>query len=71
MELKKLRNGHVANKHDGEHPLTKLKDKSADLLQATLDEESEANELLNKLAEDIVNPEALMEPELVGASSER
>src|SRR6266513_876215 len=47
------------------------KDKSADLLQATLDEESEANELLNKLAEDIVNPEALMEPELVGASSER
>jgi len=47
------------------------KDKSADLLQATLDEESEANELLNELAEDIVNPEALMEPELVGASSER
>lgn len=47
------------------------KDRSADLLQATLDEESEANELLNKLAEDIVNPEALMEPELVGASSER
>ena len=44
------------------------KDKSADLLQTTLDEESEANELLNKLAEDIVNPEALMEPELVGAS---
>jgi len=46
------------------------KDKSADLLQTTLDEESEANELLNKLAEDIVNPEALMEPELVGASSD-
>jgi ferritin-like metal-binding protein YciE len=43
-------------------------DKSADLLQTTLDEESEANELLNKLAEDIVNPEALMEPELAGAS---
>jgi ferritin-like metal-binding protein YciE len=40
------------------------KDKSAELLQQTLDEESEANELLNKLAEDIVNPEALMEPEL-------
>ena len=38
-------------------------DKSAELLQQTLDEESEANELLNKLAEDIVNPEALMEPE--------
>jgi ferritin-like metal-binding protein YciE len=47
------------------------KDRSAELLQTTLDEESEANELLNKLAEDIVNPEALMEPELAGASSER
>jgi ferritin-like metal-binding protein YciE len=47
------------------------KDKSADLLQTTLDEESETNELLNKLAEDIVNPEALMEPELAGASSGR
>jgi ferritin-like metal-binding protein YciE len=47
------------------------KDKSADLLQQTLDEESEANELLNKLAEDIVNPEALMEPELAAASSDR
>jgi len=44
------------------------KDKSAELLQETLDEESEANELLNKLAEDIVNPEALMEPELASAS---
>jgi len=47
------------------------KDRSADLLQTTLDEESEANELLNKLAEDIVNPEALMEPEMTGASSGR
>ncbi len=47
------------------------KDRSADLLQTTLDEESEANELLNKLAEDIVNPEALMEPEIAGASSNR
>jgi ferritin-like metal-binding protein YciE len=47
------------------------KDRSADLLQTTLDEESEANELLNKLAEDIVNPEALMEPEMAGASSSR
>jgi len=47
------------------------KDRSADLLQRTLDEESEANEVLNKLAEDIVNAEALMEPELVGVSSER
>lgn len=45
------------------------KDRSADLLQKTLEEESETNELLNKLAEDIVNPEALMEPELVGTSS--
>jgi ferritin-like metal-binding protein YciE len=42
------------------------KDRSADLLQTTLAEESEANELLNKLAEDIVNPEALMEPEMAG-----
>jgi len=47
------------------------KDSSAELLQTTLDEESEANELLNKLAEDIVNPEALMEPEMAGASSDR
>jgi ferritin-like metal-binding protein YciE len=47
------------------------KNQSAELLQATLDEESEANELLNKLAEDIVNPEALMEPEMAGASSSR
>jgi ferritin-like metal-binding protein YciE len=43
-------------------------DQSAELLQQTLDEESEANELLNKLAEDIVNPEALMEPELASTS---
>src|SRR5256885_9313123 len=42
-------------------------DKAAELLQETLDEESEANELLNKLAESIVNPEALMETELAGA----
>ena len=47
------------------------KDSSAELLQTTLDEESEANELLNKLAEDIVNPVALMEPEMAGASSDR
>ena len=46
-------------------------DKSAELLQQTLDEESETNELLNKLAEDIVNPEALMEPEMASASSNR
>jgi ferritin-like metal-binding protein YciE len=47
------------------------KDRSTELLQTTLDEESETNELLNKLAEDIVNPEALMEPELAGTSSTR
>ena len=40
--------------------------KAADLLQATLDEESEANELLNELAEGIVNPEALIGGELAG-----
>jgi len=37
------------------------KNEAADLLQETLDEESEANELLNNLAQEIVNPEALME----------
>jgi ferritin-like metal-binding protein YciE len=47
------------------------KDKSAELLQTTLDEESETNEILNKLAESVVNPEALMETELAGAISER
>jgi ferritin-like metal-binding protein YciE len=47
------------------------RDRSAQLLQKTLEEESEANELLNKLAEDIVNPEALMEPELAGTSPKR
>jgi ferritin-like metal-binding protein YciE len=41
--------------------------KAAELLQTTLDEESEANELFNGLAESIVNPEALMESELTGA----
>jgi len=43
--------------------------KAAELLQATLDEESEANELLNELAEGIVNPEALIGAELAGAGS--
>src|SRR5437899_4892356 len=47
------------------------KDRSAELLQTTLDEESETNETLNQLAEGVVNPEALMEPELAGASSDR
>ena len=41
--------------------------KAVELLQTTLDEESEANELLNGLAESIVNPEALMEGELTAA----
>lgn len=43
--------------------------KAAELLQTTLDEESETNELLNRLAESVVNPEALGESELVGAGS--
>src|ERR1043166_2745560 len=43
--------------------------KAAELLQTTLDEESEANEVLNRLAESIVNPEALMETELAVAGS--
>lgn len=47
------------------------KDKSAELLQTTLDEESETNEILNKLAESVVNPEALMETELATADSDR
>lgn len=47
------------------------KNRSAELLQTTLNEESEANETLNQLAEGIVNPEALMETELVGAGSNR
>ena len=41
--------------------------KAVELLQTTLDEESEANELLNGLAESTVNPEALMESELTAA----
>jgi ferritin-like metal-binding protein YciE len=47
------------------------KNKAAELLQTTLDEESETNEILNKLAESVVNPEALMETELAGASADR
>jgi ferritin-like metal-binding protein YciE len=45
--------------------------KAAELLQSTLDEESEANEVLNRIAESIINPEALMETELAGAGSNR
>jgi ferritin-like metal-binding protein YciE len=51
------------------HPLGQ--NRAAELLQATLDEESETNEILNKLAESVVNPEALMETELAGAGSNR
>jgi len=46
-------------------------DEAARLLQSTLDEESETNEILNRLAETVVNPEALTETELAGASSNR
>ena len=45
--------------------------KAAELLQTTLDEESETNELLNRLAENIINPEALMETESAGMGSNR
>jgi ferritin-like metal-binding protein YciE len=44
---------------------------AAELLQTTLDEESETNEILNKLAETMVNPEALMETELASSGSDR
>lgn len=42
---------------------------AAELLRSTLDEESEANELLNKLAQTTVNPEALMDSGLAEAAS--
>jgi Uncharacterized protein conserved in bacteria len=45
--------------------------KAAELLQTTLDEEAETNEVLNRLAESIVNPEALMETELACAGLNR
>jgi ferritin-like metal-binding protein YciE len=46
-------------------------DEAAKLLQSTLDEESETNEILNRLAETVVNPEALTESELADAGSNR
>jgi ferritin-like metal-binding protein YciE len=47
------------------------RDEEVRLLQSTLDEESETNEILNKLAETIVNPEAVSEPELTDAGPNR
>lgn len=46
-------------------------DEAARLLQSTLAEESETNEILNRLAESVVNPEALTETELADAGSNR
>lgn len=46
-------------------------DDAARLLQSTLDEEFETNEILNRLAESVVNPEALTETELAEAGSNR
>jgi ferritin-like metal-binding protein YciE len=46
-------------------------DEAARLLQSTLDEEFETNEILNRLAESVVNPEALTETELAEAGSNR
>jgi ferritin-like metal-binding protein YciE len=47
------------------------KDEEAKLLQSTLDEEAETNEILNQLAEGIVNQEALSETEMAEADSNR
>ena len=44
---------------------------AAELLQETLDEEGEANKLLTKLAQDIVNPEALSEGEELETAGSR
>ena len=46
-------------------------DEAAKLLQSTLDEESETNEILNRLAESVVNPEALTETALAHGGSSR
>jgi ferritin-like metal-binding protein YciE len=46
-------------------------DEAARLLQSTLDEESETNEILNGLAESIVNPEAVIETQLAAAGANR
>ena len=47
------------------------KDEEAKLLQSTLDEESETNEILDRLAESVVNPEAAIETQLTDAGSNR
>lgn len=47
------------------------KDEEEKLLQATLDEEAETNEVLNQLAETVVNPEAVTETELAETGSNR
>jgi ferritin-like metal-binding protein YciE len=47
------------------------RDQEAKLLQSTLDEEAETNEILNQLAESVVNPEAVSETELAEAGSNR
>jgi ferritin-like metal-binding protein YciE len=47
------------------------KDEEAKLLQSTLDEEAETNQILTQLAESIVNPEALSETELAEVGSNR
>jgi ferritin-like metal-binding protein YciE len=43
--------------------------RAAETVQTILDEEGEANKLLTQLAEGIVNPEALLETELVANGS--
>jgi ferritin-like metal-binding protein YciE len=47
------------------------RDEEAKLLQSTLDEEAETNEILNQLAESVVNPQAVNETEVAGAGSNR
>jgi ferritin-like metal-binding protein YciE len=46
-------------------------DDAAELLQETLDEEGDTDKRLNELAEEIVNPEALSESEVMASDSRR
>jgi ferritin-like metal-binding protein YciE len=46
-------------------------EEAVDLLQQTLDEEGEADKLLNELAQEIVNPEALTEGEPAGSGKRK